>query len=568
MRERLSALAAANRRTVLGALGGAVLGTAGAVALSGRGSPAEARDESDGRTPGTDGAHATGTTLEEAASGTGTGPYRPLSAGPGWTRVLRDDLAAPGPGREGPRTPLAAFVQFTDTHVTDVQHPLRLEYLRTAAVGYWRPHETLTVAGLASLVERVNALRAGPATGEPLGFVMTTGDNTDNNSTNELEWFLTAMNGGRITPAGDPAGYQGVQRSGLPLYWNPEDELSDLDKQLGFPRLEGFLDAALREVKSPGLDIPWYSTSGNHDLLATGVCADSTGYLAAFATGDRKLLELPHGEAATLYTSLREGGDPLGRDLTEVLRTHRRAMVPVTPDERRTPFTRREYTAAHLAARHTGPGPVGHGYTEDNLEQDTLYYTFRIADNVLGISMDTTNAGGHWQGSVGTGQLTWLREQLVRHADDHVLVFSHHASWSMTNDHPDPRHPGEERHLGEELIELFRRHPNVVGWISGHSHRNRIEPRGSFWEVSTASHIDYPQLARVIELAENGDGTLSLFTTLVESAAPYATDPGDLSQTGLAAWYRELAFNAPGATLDRRLGKPDDRNTELLLPGR
>jgi hypothetical protein len=52
------------------------------------------------------------------------------------------------------------------------------------------------VAGVISLIERVNALRGGPATGAPHDFVMTTGDNTDNNCTAELEWFLTAMSGG------------------------------------------------------------------------------------------------------------------------------------------------------------------------------------------------------------------------------------------------------------------------------------------------------------------------------------------------------------------------------------
>ncbi|BFO21560.1 hypothetical protein SHKM778_79480 [Streptomyces sp. KM77-8] len=63
---------------------------------------------------------------------------------------------------------------------------------------------------------------------------------------------------------------------------------------------------------------------------------------------------------------------------------------------------------------------------------------------------------------------------------------------------------------------------------------------------------------------DNKDGTLSLFTTLVESAAPHRTDFTDLSQTGLAALYRELSFNAPGFRRDLA-GTPGDRNTELLL---
>lgn len=139
----------------------------------------------------------------------------------------------------------------------------------------------------------------------------------------------------------------------------------------------------------------------------------------------------------------------------------------------------------------------------------------------------------------------------------------------MRNLRQDPHHPGEARHGGDELLALLGRHSNVLAWVNGHSHKNDITPHAgpegrSFWEISTASHVDFPQLARVIEITDNHDGTVSLFTTLIESAAPHRTDFTDLSQTGLAALYRELSFNAPGsrATLS---GTPGDRNTELVL---
>jgi hypothetical protein len=109
----------------------------------------------------------------------------------------------------------------------------------------------------------------------------------------------------------------------------------------------------------------------------------------------------------------------------------------------------------------------------------------------------------------------------------------------------------------------------VLAWVNGHIHKNVITPHQasggrSFWEISTASHVDYPHLARIIELVDNKDGTISVFTTLIESAAPHRTDFADLSQTGLAALYRELAFNAPGAN-KALAGSAADRNTELVL---
>ncbi|NKI42556.1 TIGR03767 family metallophosphoesterase [Streptomyces physcomitrii] len=507
-----------------------------------------------------------GTTLDSVAAPRGSGPgYRRLGPGPGWERVVREELAAPGARRAERRTALASFVQFTDLHLVDVQHPLRYEYLRAQTSSAWRPQEALSVAGAVSLVERVNALRGAPATGSPLHFVMTTGDNTDNNARSELDWFLTAMSGGRLTPnTGDPRRYEGVQDSGLALYWQPGDALRDADKAQGFPRLDGFLDAAIRELNSPGLNLPWYSTVGNHDQLPGGCYAPSDSFWAEYAVGDRKVMTLPGEQGAALWNTVKKGGDPTGGLYRELLRSRPAGTRRITPDESRAPFTPEEYVRAHLRPEFTGPGPHGHGYTEANLAEDTRYYTFRVAEGVLGISLDSTDPGGHYEGSLGEAQFSWLREQLTAHKDEHVLVFSHHTSKSMRNLRPDPARAGERRHSGAELVELLRGHRNVLAWVNGHSHKNAITPHGGFWEISTASHVDFPQLARVIEIADNQDGTLSLFTTLIESAAPQRTDFADLSQPGLAALYRELAFNAPGArsTLS---GAPGDRNTELLL---
>ncbi|MBT2401968.1 TIGR03767 family metallophosphoesterase, partial [Streptomyces sp. ISL-100] len=504
----------------------------------------------------------TATTLRTVATPRGSASgYRRLTTGPGWQRVVRTQLTAARSGRAERRTPLASFVQLTDLHLTDVQHPVRTEYLRAHAPGAWRPQEALTVHGAISLVERVNALRGGPVTGTDLGFVMTTGDNTDNNNKAELDWFLRTMSGGRITPnTGDPTRYEGVQDSGLPLYWHPDAVLRDADKKRGFPRLEGYLAAALRPVNSPGLRVPWYSTVGNHDDLPSGcfanaAAANGSGFLAEFAVGGRKLLSLPAADASALEAVLRKGNDPSGSYFTDLLRRETRRMRSITPDPARAPFTPREYVEAHLDPEYAGAGPAGHGYTRENADTGDLHYSFRISDDVLGISLDTTDRGGHFAGSIGKAQLDWLKRTLLAHRDDHVIVFSHHNSWTFDDGG------------GDKLITLLKQHRNVIAWINGHSHRNEILAHGTFWEISTASHVEFPQLARIIELTDNHDGTLSLFTTLIESAAPHRTDYTDLSQTGLAALYRELSLNAPGAR-QTLAGPADARNTELLVKKR
>lgn len=532
------------------------------------------------------------TTLDTSArlpGGTagGNGSYRRLTTGPGRPLVVRDELASPSGHRGDTRTPLACFVQFTDLHVTDVQSPLRTEFLRARSAHSWRPQEALSVAGAVSLVEQVNALRAGPHTGLPPGFVMSTGDNVDNNSAIELEWFLTVMGGGRIVPnTGAPRVYEGVQNSGLPLYWHPGDSLHDQDKKAGLPEIDGFLRAAVRPVTSPGLRVPWYSTVGNHDDLPGGCWAPEDPELTAFAVGSRKVERVPPSEVAALAKAVNTGDDPKADVLKDILRSYAPKARGVTADERRRPFTPHDYLAAHLDPRHAGQGPIGHGYTADHLDADRMYYAFPVAEGVVGISLDTTYRSGHYEGSLDSAQLRWLERTLASHSSRHydadgrlvrntsaddarILVFSHHNSPTMQK-RPDAARSEEPRHDGRELIALLHRFPNVVAWINGHSHLNRITPHAhptphrAFWEINTASHIDYPHHARLVELTDNHDGTLSVFATLIESAAPHRTDIDDLSAVGLASLYRELAYNAPGIS-EGLAGGPADGNVELLV---
>ncbi|MGW2687927.1 TIGR03767 family metallophosphoesterase [Streptomyces sp. NPDC001414] len=571
-----------NRRTVLAAAGAVSLSagvglalrpTAGQAAPTAPAAAAEQQPVAEGRAAAAAplAPYTKGTTVASVAAPRNGSGYRRLGDGPGWARVLRSDLAAATSGRAGRRSALASFVQFTDLHLMDVQHPLRLEYLRAHDPHAWRPHEALTVPGAISLVERVNALRGAPVTGSPLHFVMTTGDNTDNNAHSELEWFMKVMSGGRITPnSGDPTHYEGVQNSGLKQYWQASSTVRDGDKALGFPHLAGFLAAAIREVNSPGLNLPWYSTVGNHDALPLGCYGSHADpYLAAAAVAGKKLMTVTDAEAKKLQDAIRTAADPKGSGYRDFLKAHARSARSVTPDPKRAPYTAADYLKAHLDPAYQGLGPVGHGYSSANLAAGTQYYAFRISDDVIGVSLDTTDAGGHYDGSIGTAQLAWLEKTLRENKDSYAVVFSHHTSKTMTNTRPDPARPGDRRHSGAELVSLLNRHANVLAWVNGHIHRNLITPHkasngNAFWEITTASHVDHPQLARVVELTDNKDGTVSLFTTLIEAAAPHRTDFSDLSQTGLAALYRELAFNAPGAS-KVLAGDAVDRNTELVL---
>ncbi|MFC7342748.1 TIGR03767 family metallophosphoesterase [Saccharopolyspora griseoalba] len=524
-----------------------------------------------------------GTTLEVAARPVAGEGYRRLVAGPGWPQVVRTDLAAAGGGRLDRRTAVAAFTQFTDLHLTDAQSPARFEYVHPLAGGAFRPQETLGARAAAHLVRRVNALRTAPVTGRPMDFAITTGDSTDNHELAELDWYFAVLNGGRFRQnTGAADGYEGVQDSGDPLYWHPEGGVADRFRERGFPVLDGFFADALGPVDSPGLAVPWYAVIGNHDNSVMGTVADEMiPRVADWYTGDRKIMgrdERESAEIAAMLDGRREVSASMLRD-GGIVRT-------VTPDERRHPFTTEQFVQAHLDPANAGPGPVGHGF---DAADPAPHYTFRIAPGVTGIALDSTNTAGFAEGSLSLRQYRWLEEVLTRSSSRHYdllgreqrkpvsdelfVVFSHHTSETMTALMPDFREPGEPRVDGASVVRLLNRFPNVLAWVNGHSHRNAITPRPAedpacaFWEINTASHVDFPQLARVVEIADNRDGTLSLLTTLIEADSPYRADYDDRSPAALAALYRELSFNDPNTDVSR-VGEPGDRNAELLLVGR
>ena len=112
------------------------------------------------------------------------------------------------------------------------------------------------------------------------------------------------------------------------------------------------------------------------------------------------------------------------------------------------------------------------------------------------------------------------------------------------------------RVLGDEVTAYLLTQPRLIAWVNGHTHRNEItahtrtDGSGGFWEINTAAHIDYPQQSRLVEVADNKDGTLSIFTTILDHAGP-ADYRGDLSSTvSLASLSRELSVNDPHAKLE------------------
>ncbi|WP_460806917.1 TIGR03767 family metallophosphoesterase [Nocardioides salsibiostraticola] len=529
-----------------------------------------------------------GTTLASIFSrgAANVGGYQRLVRRGGERHLVRTDLGVKAKAkRKDRRRGLIAFVQLSDVHIVDAQSPLRVEWtdrfddpgptVTGVFTSAYRPWEMLSGQIADSMVRRINRIRTGPVTGRKLALAIQTGDNSDNSQFNEIRWNIDLLGGARVAvDSGDRGRYEGVCDSDPVYYdrayWHPDGPppgaLADAAMtRFGYPKAPGLLDAARRPFRAQGLDMPWFTAFGNHDGLVQG---NFPGVLPlnAIATGPVKIISPPAGaNPAELLAGA-------GGDLPSLFASL--ALTPgarvVTPDPDRRLLSRAEIVEEHFDT----PGlPRGHGFTATNRREGTAYYTVDRGQ-IRFIVLDSVNPNGNSNGSLDATQFAWLKKVLGRSQNKYCLIFSHHTSSSMDNPLIGTGADVEPRVLGEEVLALFLRNPKVVAWINGHTHRNEITAHrrdrpgaGGLWEINTAAHIDWPQQARIIEVVDNRDNTISIFSTVIDHAGP-ASNRGSLANPKvLAGLARELAANDPQSRTnpDRGRGRRRDRNVELLV---
>jgi metallophosphoesterase (TIGR03767 family) len=502
----------------------------------------------------------------------------------------------------------------------------------------WRPQEALGLQVFDSIVRAVNANRRSPVkqgNGKrgKLAFALTTGDLADNQQLNETRWFRTVLDGGRVDPfSGKPItsclnaspaqiaainadvaarNYTGVadyddyasapddRKAG---FWDPDvAPPGNAGPYAAFPRYPGLLERAQAPFQAVGLKVPWYISRGNHDGLIQGNAPASTDLFRGIAVGCLKVFP-----SAAFDPSIYAGksADELFAAFNDpaFIQTLLASGRPVAADADRRIISTVEYRRLM-----TGKGKHGFALTPKKQlsasKGNATYYAFTPKRGLRFISLDTVAEGGGQNGNLDNSQYKWLKGELASARKKHQLViaFGHHTMETMDNARSDEQagkcqpadEPGCDRdprkstpiHRGlkgkKTVAALLEGTPNVIAYVAGHTHANRIRFfRGrhghGFWQINTASHIDWPEQARLVELMDNHDGTLSLFGTLIDSAAPAAAPaPGAasaLTPTQLASLARTLAFNDPqdsglegSAGGGSKAGTRKDRNVELLV---
>jgi hypothetical protein len=434
--------------------------------------------------------------------------------------------------------------------------------------------------------------------------------------------------GGADAAAAEGAGYTGVQdyddypAAPNQYFYDPDEPAGDWH-DAGWPTYTGLMDRAQTLSITPaGLHVPTYIANGNHDVLVQGN-EDANQSFEDIATGCTKVLGTtatpPAGSPPDPNTLFFPAGPPM--------------LIP--PDEQRQftskPQIKQLYgdceaaDAQDVAALQQcldDDPEEAHGFAfVDPAELDASngsasYYAWDPPETpgARFISIDTNSEGGQTAEGVASGssngniddpQFQWLEAELqaAQDANKLIVLFGHHPVRSMTTPIADeqappctgaddghghdpnpgcdldprfsqPLHLGESPSPGESFVDLLARFPNVIAYVSGHTHEHRLTPfpredGTTWWEINTAAVADWPTQSRLIEMFDNNDGTLSIFSAVIDHASnSLAPPPGDASGFNgnqLGSIGRTFAYNDPQNNFSGEGLGPEHRNVEVLL---
>ena len=454
---------------------------------------------------------------------------------------------------------------------------------------------------------------------DPFSGVAVTDQNCPNQSSETLTRLNADVTARRYTGLQDYDDYRDAPAARQAAFWDPDEAPPAASVYGDWPRYPGLLDRAQQPFQAEGVNVPWYTARGNHDGLVTGNAPATFALARGLIAGCQKIFPSSSFDP-NIYRGKTEA-----EVFDDIVRNPQRqqeilgGVRPVPPDPNRRYVDQREYKELH----DTGDNAHGYDFVSSAEEKASnglaSYYAFNPRSGFRFISLDTVAEGGGSDGNIDHPQYRWLERELdkanalqwsgnrlVRDGDKNrlVVLYSHHKLEDLTISATDESagkcsadvDPGCDRdprkstpiHRGltgkQTIRDLLLKYPNVIAFVTGHSHRNEIKAfsrsggASGFWQINTASHTDFPQQARQLEVMDNRDGTLSIFSTILDHAAPVDPPaPGSaanvFTETQIASIARVLAANdpqglgprGPGSRSNEGLGERTDRNVELPI---
>ncbi len=432
--------------------------------------------------------------------------------GPGIARVQRTELG--GDTAFAARTSLLYFVQLADLQLVDDESPARWGNLdNTVAGGTLRPQESFLPHAITAMNRTLAAIVDGQ---RGFDFGILNGDLIDNAQRNELRWLIDLMDGQsniHVDSAADDDPAPG-----------PNNDAKDPLDGVAFPA-------------------PWLFIFGNHDTLVLGTTA--LDVWAGVEVGDYSMF------GTRDYTKV---GAPLVTD--------------VVPADANRVFLDRDQMISELQDTASVPGPVGHGFAAGADTSLGANYVYDPSETTRVIVLDTNDIAGGSDGLVMQATVAgFVRPELERAQTDGKLVLfaTHHGADTITKKIGTGSAESPDALSGEDVQQLLASYPNVIAWLVGHNHTHRIIPvsgadaaHPGYWEIQTSALSDWPAQARIIEIVDNGNDTLSIFVTSVD----YTTN------SCLERRYRRLSLldYQSGWIAERVASGAEDINVELVIP--
>jgi 3',5'-cyclic AMP phosphodiesterase CpdA len=156
----------------------------------------------------------------------------------------------------------------------------------------------------------------------------------------------------------------------------------------------------------------------------------------------------------------------------------------------------------------------GHGFSA---QSPRGYYSFDPTPYVHGIVLNTADFNPVDKlplenlslGMLSQAQFGWMQDEIRNNAGKLCIIFAHHGPDSFV---PLVTDQNTKYVSAQKLKESLKTYANVIAFVSGHTHMNRIIAEttadgSGYWDINTCGVADWPQEWRRITVRDNGDGT-------------------------------------------------------------